>query len=721
MSSFSPRRGDRGSTIVLNSARTASNRDTLQRALQTTFDESDIDALRQIRHDIDEKICALEARATGLRGAAKWRELTLNHHAHFGPAFSCFAQRTLAAARGAELAERVTDSEQARGAMRLILGTINFLGDDANPWQFQPPDRECARIEGGPATWSMSLKRATAVFSGVTVADALDALDAAAKACAGDGAAAGDLAARARAWSAGLGAGAEKGDGAATVLALMRTGVLDVGLDNKWAAEEGRYNPIVYGLAALPDAPSSPPPLVKHARSSTVPVARTEPAPAARGSSARGLSEGDERAVAPHTQMDLARADADDFARRVVRAYVAYEERRSGGASAGEKQAHLLFSLLLWDLACTLTVARAGLAMKHLAGASYLVDAPGSRAARAMVKVAQGRKLGALLRPVRLLSEAHPHAAVVLACQEMPPTRGDIPVPIGMSLGRNRAPGSSAADEEEAPDADADAGFITRNVEYEPVTERVRASLAKAFDLAEAERGAVDAKVRATSLRKLAVGLFHSYSCARPFACINLHCKNFKKAAATQAAFVVHAQRLVSEQLTAEEHDRPAVIAGCACVPKATTPIPVFVAGDTNIDSKFAKGLGADAQLAALKAAPCGRLPSDAVDFSLLKQFADVLTNAGAEFFPPLDMLTTIKQRTLFQGQAEKAGELTVAHKEFIVAPPRSPDAAAAFEVRDTRIVPDPNANSSNLDLLMPSKEWPGDHSTVMCMIEFAE
>ena len=62
-----------------------------------------------------------------------------------------------------------------------------------------------------------------------------------------------------------------------------------------------------------------------------------------------------------------------------------------------------------------------------------------------MVKVAQGRKLGALLRPVRLLSEAHPHAAVVLACQEMPPTRGDIPVPIGMSLGRNRAPGSSAS------------------------------------------------------------------------------------------------------------------------------------------------------------------------------------------------------------------------------------------------------------------------------------
>ena len=62
MSSFSPRRGDRGSTIVLNSARTASNRDTLQRALQTTFDESDIDALRQIRHDIDEKICALEAK-----------------------------------------------------------------------------------------------------------------------------------------------------------------------------------------------------------------------------------------------------------------------------------------------------------------------------------------------------------------------------------------------------------------------------------------------------------------------------------------------------------------------------------------------------------------------------------------------------------------------------------------------------------------------------------
>ena len=51
----------------------------------------------------------------------------------------------------------------------------------------------------------------------ITVADTLDALDAATAACAEDGAAAGDLGARARAWSAGLGAGAE------TVLALMAT------------------------------------------------------------------------------------------------------------------------------------------------------------------------------------------------------------------------------------------------------------------------------------------------------------------------------------------------------------------------------------------------------------------------------------------------------------------------------------------------------------------
>ena len=182
MSSFSPRRGDRGSTIVLNSAQ-RSNRDTLQRALQTTFDESDIDALRQIRHDIDEKICALEARATGLRGATKWRELTLNHHAHFGPAFSCFAQRTLARARGAELAERVTDSSSAR-RMRLILGTINFLGDDANRGG-SAPDRG-ARI-GRTAAWSMSLQRAAAVFRRHRRRCARRARRAA-KACAGDGA-----------------------------------------------------------------------------------------------------------------------------------------------------------------------------------------------------------------------------------------------------------------------------------------------------------------------------------------------------------------------------------------------------------------------------------------------------------------------------------------------------------------------------------------------------
>ena len=54
----------------------------------------------------------------------------------------------------------------------------------------------------------------------------------------------------------------------------------------------------------------------------------------------------------------------------------------------------------------------------------------------------------------------------------------------------------------------------------------------------------------------------------------------------------------------------------------------------------------------------------------LLAQFCDGLAGSRAEFEPPLDTLTTLKMRTRFQGQVAKSGELTVAHKDFVVLPP---------------------------------------------------
>ena len=63
--------------------------------------------------------------------------------------------------------------------------------------------------------------------------------------------------------------------------------------------------------------------------------------------------------------------------------------------------------------------------------------------------------------------------------------------------------------------------------QFEDVSARVSDALQVAFDEAEAAGGKVAPAARATTLRKLAVGLFHVYSSGAAFAVINLHCKNF--------------------------------------------------------------------------------------------------------------------------------------------------------------------------------------------------
>ena len=81
--------------------------------------------------------------------------------------------------------------------------------------------------------------------------------------------------------------------------------------------------------------------------------------------------------------------------------------------------------------------------------------------------------------------------------------------------------------------------------------------------------------VKETTLRKLLVGLFHSYASGASFAVINLHCKCFKEYTQVQAAFLAAAQRLIATELADD-------------APRATPErkLPVFIVGDMNIDSK---------------------------------------------------------------------------------------------------------------------------------------
>ena len=150
-----------------------------------------------------------------------------------------------------------------------------------------------------------------------------------------------------------------------------------------------------------------------------------------------------------------------------------------------------------------------------------------------------------------------------------------------------------------------------------------------------------------------------------------LHVKNFKDRTRELAAFIVRAQSVVADEL---------VRAGGGAL---RAPPAVFVAGDMNIDSKFAKGMDASAQARAVLGAPLGKLPpAGTVKRDALERFEAELTARGARFAPPIDTLTTLKMRTRFQGQPEKAGDLTVAHRDFVVLPPR--ESTPSFALADT-------------------------------------
>ena len=272
----------------------------------------------------------------------------------------------------------------------------------------------------------------------------------------------------------------------------------------------------------------------------------------------------------------------------------------------------------------------------------------------------------------------------------------------------------------------------------------MRPALARALDEIESAAGGepLPANVKATTLRKLTVAVFRPTSSPAPppFAVINLHVKNFKDRTRELAAFIVRAQSVVADEL---------VRAGGGAL---RAPPAVFVAGDMNIDSKFAKGMDASAQARAVLGAPLGKLPpAGTVKRDALEHFSSELAERGACFAPPIDTLTTLKMRTRFQGQPEKAGDLTVAHRDFIVLPPPSQppfvladtvlgghfnfdelvelvdvsdDAADETELRGDPAAPGPSLTTSdgrrvsNMDLLQPNKDWPGDHCAVLCLFE---
>ena len=677
----------------------------------------------------------------------------------------------------------------------LLLGTLNVIGENHNPWQFEAPAADrAARVPGGAATWARALARANAAFDAYDVAAALEALDNAVATAASSspdgGARAAALAALVHGWCDDRAL-----DDAASLAALASDGTLDLALDNRWMPHEGRLNPIVFGLASMP------------------------PAPPGSGADAETTT----------TQLVEARRDPAQFVARVVDAHgarfvgddaeatTAALGAHGGAATGAAASVAQRASLVLWDLLCACAYASAADAFDVLARASSLTatstvraDDDGDDASSAPPEEGEGfsarfggvgavelrpwrERLDAILRPAFYAAAAHPDAPLVVGCQEMPSAPDDLaalvalagaPPPCVGALRHGDKLGGGAKlppPLRVAPPSTAGAsecGFLYRNLEYDDATTRAAPALARCLDEAEARvaaksiRGAarVPDDVKATTLRKLTVGVFRSSARPPPiaeFAVVNLHCKSFGDNTRAQAEFVAAA---------------PAAVAAALSPPSSSsTPQPsslaVFVVGDMNIVCSFAKGLDAAAQARAVSDAPLGRLPAAAqMNRGALDAFCGVLAAAGAVFEPPPDSLTTLKRRTRFQAQPEKAGELTIAHKDFVVLPP--PPAAATLGSTGACRAPEPPPEAAtptgchppppwgslrvrsvalggidddggetaafgdsalpmgaarvaathlaspsapprgNMDLLQPSVRWPGDHSSVLCLID---
>mmetsp|Transcript_51388 Transcript_51388/g.155675 ORF Transcript_51388/g.155675 Transcript_51388/m.155675 type:complete len:295 (-) Transcript_51388:960-1844(-) len=194
----------------------------------------------------------------------------------------------------------------------LLLGTMNVIGNDENPFQFYPSEADMTLSlgEGGVEAWRAAYAGVIAVFEKYTVAEAIALEQVQAQ---------GEVAGELSAFVDSLPEGARE----KPVLSLVKDKTLDLALDNKWD-EADRVNPIVQAMGPMPG---------------------TEPA--------------------VPKMIAVARGDVDAGA-----AIAAYFKAR-----IGKKAANLWASLLLWDLLCTEVAKKAPEHLATLAKVSYMNNA----------------------------------------------------------------------------------------------------------------------------------------------------------------------------------------------------------------------------------------------------------------------------------------------------------------------------------------------------------
>ena len=514
-------------------------------------------------------------------------------------------------------------SGAAKGSpQRLLIGSVNFLGGDMNPFQFTPPIADiCEGLDmearDAQAAWDSAAAEAKKAFYEFTIADAVA------------------LVASVPIVSKGLDefVKTEKLTGETSCATFFDKDPELLGLDNKWAP---RNNPVVFSLVSCKT-----------------------------------------------TRIDQRLAvlrDYDGYVSQIVDYFATkyFEECVSLHPPLFKKWA----SLLLFDLQCTTAVKRVPDAFDQLARSSYLLGVDGREQTPTNLRIHD------IMGPLKALRDRDENidAVSVIGCQEL---AADV---TSWAALRSALPEQM---EVYIPSDDSEdtvhSGFLmTSGLSFKDVTGTVREDCRAMLSDLGLKKDVVD-----TTCRKLVIVIIELHD-GRNVCVINVHCKSFKKNVTELADFIVGVR-----DLTKKAHPNVA---------------ETLVVGDTNLESKWPKSMPPAAQQEAVERAEVGTMPKELLGLAPTT-FANRLQAPGTgdpmRPYPPISSFTSLKKRTYFQGQTDKADALICADKDFLFVPEQG-----RVRVLDTIVGGRPEGVTDNMDLLMPSRAWPCDHYAVLCELE---
>ena len=344
--------------------------------------------------------------------------------------------------------------------VHIVSLALQIIGDAENPIEFEPNAADLKHVSGGAEAFVKAKAEATVAFESCTVAKCLTAVSNSAI-----------LSGKLSTFVSAAGF-----DSTASVAALCTSKKLDLGLDNKWT--EGRFNPIVFGMATMGSGWPEDPSMLQLKQASLQPG-------------------------------------------KFFQAVITYYETNWPADATAELGASVA-GLLMWDLMCAAAVAVAPLAFATLVEASYLVK-PGTAE-----PIEKEMLLRTLFYPLSKSVKKNCDASFIIGCQEMPHEEGVLEnaLPAGMNV--YCAPTTSGLI----------SGFVYSELlaaSFADVSDQLRPELTGWLK----DQG-IDAKIVQTTISRLVFARFEVPKVGKVVVA-NFHCKSFKNQAQKQGSFVAHA------------------------------------------------------------------------------------------------------------------------------------------------------------------------------------